>query len=127
MNSSNIEHLLLFLGAAILYKRIPMWAFLGAAALLIELDQAMAWSPVWWQWFIRADTLLDLLADAVGIIGVHVFVKYQIITYGMFGINICHGKYRILKNECLNLFMASKYFYVKRFFGINWCKRLTSL
>ena len=68
MNDSQLLHLVLFILAGVFYRRLPMWAYLGAAALLIELDQARNFGePTFWHWFALLDTWLDLAADAAGI------------------------------------------------------------
>lgn len=73
LNSSQILHFVLFIGAMLLYRRIPAWVYCAAAALLIELDQARDWAPDGqpWLWFTLLDTWFDLVADAAAIWLVH--------------------------------------------------------
>jgi len=72
MNKSQLEHFILFFCAGFAFQYLPGWLFFSIAAILIELDQARTWMhplhSMWWLWFKRLDTWLDLAADALAII-----------------------------------------------------------
>jgi hypothetical protein len=67
MNITNLQHLVLFLAAAVFYGRVPVWAYLTAAIVMVELDQARSYADPWWLWFSRPDTIFDLIAGIVGV------------------------------------------------------------
>lgn len=67
MNRTTIQHFLLFFAAAALYGRVSLWAYLAAAIVLIELDQARSYADPWWAWFRLRDTWMDMAAGATGV------------------------------------------------------------
>jgi hypothetical protein len=71
MNATTIQHFILFFAAALCYGRAPAWAYLAAAIVLIELDQARSYADPWWAWFRLRDTWLDIIAGA-DLIGNHI-------------------------------------------------------
>jgi len=71
MNATTIQHFILFFAAALCYGHAPAWAYLAAAIVLIELDQARSYADSWWAWFRLRDTWLDMIAGAVGVVAAY--------------------------------------------------------
>jgi hypothetical protein len=60
-----------------IFIRPDKWGWLGMMVLIlgIEIDQATTWSmPNFWDWFIKTDTILDIVCGIVG------YLLYRIIA-----------------------------------------------
>lgn len=67
MNISNFEHVVVLFVFGWLYLVRPNFCkFFITAILAIEIDQAFSYATPWWSWFLRADTLFDILGGLVG-------------------------------------------------------------
>lgn len=74
MNITTLYHFTLFFVAALCYGRVNVWAFLVAAILLIEIDQAMTYTG--WAWFATLDTWCDIAAGLAGVWAARILSKY---------------------------------------------------
>jgi hypothetical protein len=80
INKTNWMHMILFFYALPAYIFLPWWAFLSAAIIFIEIDQAYHYAeshpelPIW-ERLLSRDTILDVIFGFSGMLAGYGLIK----------------------------------------------------